>query len=295
MLEFKDIELEDKVWVDELLSYSDFRGAEYCFTTLFAWSKIYKTEIGRYKDFLLIRSKSERGYNYIYPAGRGDLNGLIALMVEDSEGLQPKFALMSIPEDKQGFLDSLYPDRFELSSNRDVYDYIYDCSALISLVGKKYQSKRNFIARFKELDSWNYEPVTEDNIADCLAMNEEWCIENGCSQNPSMVEESCAVRRMLFNFSTLKLKGGMLRLGGKVVAYTIGEKINSDTFIVHVEKAFASIKGAYPMINREFLAHEASNLTYVNREDDTGDEGLRRAKLSYNPLFLIEKYCAIEK
>ena len=126
-------------------------------------------------------------------------------------------------------------------------------------------------------------------------MTDEWCALNGCSHNESMQMEACAVRIALRDFVALGLKGGILRSGGRIVAYTIGERLNSDTFIVHVEKAFSDVTGAYPMINQCFLAHEASGLRYVNREDDAGDEGLRKAKLSYNPVLMLEKYLAVRR
>ena len=85
------------------------------------------------------------------------------------------------------------------------------------------------------------------------------------------------------------LKGGVLWAGGQVVAFTLGEELNQDMFVVHIEKALADIQGAYPMINQQFLIHEASQYSYVNREEDTGAEGLRKAKLSYYPAFLQEK------
>ena len=109
------------------------------------------------------------------------------------------------------------------------------------------------------------------------------------------MEELCAVRNCFENFSALGLRGGLLRVDGRVVAYTMGLPLNSDTFIVHIEKAFSDVAGAYPMINREFAAHNCAAFKYVNREDDVGDEGLRRAKLSYKPAILLEKFIVTEQ
>lgn len=109
------------------------------------------------------------------------------------------------------------------------------------------------------------------------------------------MEELCAVRNCFENFLALGLRGGLLRVDGRVVAYTMGLPLNSDTFIVHIEKAFSDVAGAYPMINREFAAHNCADFKYVNREDDVGDEGLRRAKLSYKPAILLEKFIVTEQ
>ena len=126
-------------------------------------------------------------------------------------------------------------------------------------------------------------------------MNDEWCRLNGCSHSESMQKEVCAIRKAIRDFVPLKLKGAILRVGKEVVAYTLGEPLNSDTFIVHAEKALYNITGSYPAINQMFVEHEASAFTYVNREDDAGDEGLRKAKLSYHPAFMVEKYLAIRQ
>ena len=172
------------------------------------------------------------------------------------------------------------------------------------------------MARFLELPNWSYEQITAANLAECVKMNAEWCAQNGCGKDLSMEQESCAVGETLKNFEALKVKGGLLRLDNKVVAYTIGEMLNPDTFIVHIEKAFSDIRGAYPAMSREFIYHNMANpktlvlpngkpneditiedigFKYINREDDAGDEGLRKAKLQFHPAFLLEKWTLIKK
>ena len=166
-----------------------------------------------------------------------------------------------------------------------------------TLAGKKLHSKRNFINRFKaeQEGNWRYEPIDARNIGDAWRMNVEWCAEMGCGEDPSLLEESCAVRNCFETFDALGLRGGLLRVGDRAVAFSMGRPLSSDTFIVHIEKAFASVAGAYPMINQQFAAHNCAEYRYVNREDDVGDEGLRKAKLSYRPAILLEKYLVSEK
>ena len=105
----------------------------------------------------------------------------------------------------------------------------------------------------------------------------------------------CVTLNSLRLFEELELKGGLLRVNGEIVAFTMGEPISEDTFVVHIEKAFADVQGAYPMINQQFVEHECMNYKYVNREEDTGAEGLRKAKLSYRPVFLVEKGVVTKK
>lgn len=321
MLDFKEITLEDKDWMDQLLQYSDFQGAEYCFTVLYIWRSIYQTKVCRYKDFLLIRSTPAGVHapHYIFPAGRGsdaEVKEVLELYLADARSLGAPFYLTSLAAEQKTQMERLFPNRFEFTSVRNSFDYIYLAQDLITLRGKRFQPKRNHIARFKELSGWKYEAVTPDNLAECAKMNEEWCALYGCGKDISMAQEACSVRSAIGNFERLGLTGGLLRLDGRVVAYTIGEKLNSDTFIVHIEKAFADIRGAYPAMSQEFLLHqmaqpqplllpngdpngaitpETIGFTYVNREDDAGDEGLRTAKMQYNPVFLLEKWSVCEK
>ncbi len=124
-------------------------------------------------------------------------------------------------------------------------------------------------------------------------MDIEWCKVHGCREDESLYNENCAVSRCFAYFSELGLEGGLLRLGERVIAYTMGDKLNSDTYDIHIEKAFGEIQGAYQMINREFASYIGKNhpeIIYVNREEDMGNEGLRKAKLSYHPLRMEQKY-----
>ena len=121
-------------------------------------------------------------------------------------------------------------------------------------------------------------------------MNEEWCRRNDCMNNLGISDESCAVRTGLKNFWQLGYIGGLIRVNGKIQAFTFGEPVNSDTFVVHVEKAFTDYQGAYPMINRQFLLNSVHGYKYINREEDCGKPGLRQSKLAYKPQRMVEKY-----
>lgn len=302
MINFKNIELQDKEWVKPLLALSDFRGTEYCFTSLYIWSSIYNTQIAQFEQMLLIRSADEEYFYYLYPAGKVDLAKAVEFMMEDASTAGKKFAFNSLTQENKEELERLFPDKFEFSQTRNSFDYIYEREALATLTGKKYQPKRNFISRFKENPGWQYETISHlepercsELLEECFQMNEKWCKMSACNHNASKRQECCAVRRALKDFIALELEGGLLRVDGEVVAYTVGEPLNSDTYIVHIEKAFSDIKGAYPMINQSFVLDRTEKFKYINREDDAGDEGLRKAKLSYNPVFMIEKYFAIPK
>lgn len=293
MLDFKKISLTDKSWVDELLKFSDFRGAEYNFTNLFIWEPVFESKICRFKDFLLLTSGAGENTRYLFPAGKGDYKEVLSELAEDAKVKNAPFILIGIPPEMVETVKSIFPENIGVDPVRDSFDYVYESEKLITLSGKKLQPKRNHLARFTELPNWSYEVIDEKNLEECVQFTEGWCIEvGGCEGNKSLSSELCAVGRALTHFFELKLSGGLIRLDGKVVAYSIGEKLNSDTLIIHIEKASASIRGAYQAINREFAQRNASGLMYINREDDAGDLGLRQAKTSYYPAFMQEKYIA---
>ena len=203
-----------------------------------------------------------------------------------------KFILRSMVKEQVDLLEELFPNRFEITTNRDETEYIYTVEKLSKLSGKKLHGKRNHIARFKDNANWSYEDISDDNFKECLEMNDEWCKLYDCIDDPSLNHELCAVKEAFGNYNELGLVGGLLRREGKVIAYTIGSRINEDTFNIHIEKAFANIQGAYPMINQQFVQHNCQEYVYVNREEDLGDEGLRKAKMSYYPDVLLDKYTA---
>ena len=188
-------------------------------------------------------------------------------------------------------LQEWFPDRYQIEYDRDQADYVYETEKLATLSGKKLHGKRNHINKFKIMyeDRWSYEPMTKDNVEDCFQMALKWRNENGCEEDSEKNAEICVTLNSLRLFEELGLKGGVLRIDGEVAAFTVGEPICSDTFCVHIEKAYAEVQGAYPMINQQFVSHECMDYKYVNREEDTGAEGLRKAKMSYRPVFMVEK------
>lgn len=294
-MEFKKIELSDRQWMDEKLAQSNFRGSEYCFTNSFNWRDVYGVEVGQTHGMLVVKC-TKPVVTYSFPAGKGDLKSAIMDIIDDSKQSGVPMMINCIGTEGKDQLEQLFPNMFEITFDRDTCDYIYDRESLTTLAGKKLQSKRNHINKFKEnYPNWVYEDISLENIQDCYDMNTKWCETYGCMENDGLAKEGCAVRSAFKHFQALQLKGGLLRgePNGEVLAYTMGTGLNSDTFIVHIEKAFHDIQGAYPLINQQFVEHNCQDYIYVNREDDTGAEGLRKAKLSYKPAILLEKYYAV--
>ena len=291
-MEFRKITLEDKNWIEEKLREDDRRGCEYTFCNNYIWRDIYQVEVACVCDCLVVKYEAEGEECFAFPIGAGDKAQAVRLLSEEARENGRLLFFDSMLEEDKALLEREFPGQFIIHEERDGFDYLYTTEKLSTLAGKKLHGKRNHINRFLENQNWSYEPMTEANKEECLAMDKKWCDMQAEKWDQGMLEEQRAVRESIEHFSELGFVGGVLRVDGAVVAFTIGEPLNSDTFVVHIEKAFADIQGAYPMINQQFVLHECQGFSYVNREDDTGEEGLRKAKLSYYPDILLKKYSA---
>ena len=298
MIEFRDIELQDKEIIDKFFTNNPYSSAESCFSNLYGWAHKYKTQYAVWRDFLLVKFTSDRGgCSYLTPFGRGNLASAIEVLVDEC-GCPIKFEMSGVTSPMKDEIELAMPRRFEFTRQRANYDYIYTSEKLINLSGKKLQSKRNHINRFKAQQSdWRYISVTENpgEVVRCKEMLKKWYDINKDSSDESLDDDFKATSLFLDNFEAMDLRGGALEVDGEIAAFSLGAKLNEDTFIVHVEKAFADIQGAYPLINQQFVLNEASEYTYINREEDMGLASLRKAKLSYRPDILLEKYIVKEK
>lgn len=289
MLSFRKAEIEDKEEIDRLLGCSGCPSLEYNFTTLFIWQNQYGMEFAIEDDVLFIRS-GRKVKSYLFPCGCGDVSAALDKLLKNP------VRFYSLTEEQKEILEKKCPGRFEFKEVRDMEDYIYETDKLMNLKGKKLSSKRNHINRFvAENPDWSYEAITAENMPEVREMHEKWCQMAEVDIREGLAEETDAVKKAMNYFTELKLKGGLIRTNGKVAAFSMGDPLNKNTFLVHIEKAYSGINGAYQIMNREFVIHNCEGYEFVNREDDTGDEGLRKAKLSYRPARLAVKYSARER
>ena len=295
MLEFQPLILSDKDRAQKYLSQNNYRLCESSFVDLFIWNNKNHFELSEKDGYLFARFLSGGKYRYLMPFGRGDLAGALGELIEDAKTHEDKLSLFCITDLMREQIEQALPGRFEFTDYRDWADYIYTAESLMTLSGKKLHGKRNFVNRFRKqnADEYSYEPISRDNMCDVWKFQKEWCRKNNGCSDESLVEEAQAIAAMLDHFEQLGAVGGMLRLKGKVIAFTIGSRISEDTIGVQIEKADADIPGAYQMINWEFANHEFRGYTYVNREEDMGMEGLRKAKLSYYPEIILTKHTAV--
>ncbi|GAE16723.1 hypothetical protein IX307_002201 [Bacteroides pyogenes] len=296
MIPFKDITLADKDIITSFTLNSRRRNCDLSFSNLCSWRFLYNTQFAVVDDFLVFKFWADDQLAYMMPVGNGDQKSILYKLIEDAGKEGQPFCMLGVCSDMRKELETVLPDRFTFTEDRDYADYIYLRSDLSTLKGKKFQPKRNHINRFRNTYSdYEYIPITPDLIEECLKLEAEWCKANDCDQHEGTGNERRALVYALHNFEAIGLTGGILRVNGQIVAFTFGMPINHETFGVHVEKADTRIDGAYAMINYEFANHIPEQYVYINREEDLGIEGLRKAKLSYQPVTILEKHMACLK
>lgn len=299
MLDFHIPTLDDKAWIDEIFDGTEYFGCFCTFSTLWLWEERYFTEVARMDDCLLLRGvDDDKNTYYMYPMGKNyDIRKAIAALREDAESVGTHLLIYCAESWQCDELRKAFPGEFAYAEQRGDFDYIYRTEDLINLSGKKYHTKRNHISRFvRSYPDWQYENISRANIGECMEFAGNLLEKAIVGQDGEEVRELCmentAIAKALRNYEALGMAGGLLRVGGKVVAMTIGEPINSRVFVTHFEKADTDYDGAYTMINNQFAKNRLSDYEYNNREEDMDKEGLRKAKLSYYPAILLEKFSA---
>ena len=289
-MSFKKLGISDREKFKKYFELDSRKGCEYSFACNFIWQDVYNSTFAIIENCYVAKSTFSDKNVYSLPLGKQEDMIKAMKYIMDIEGENTIFR--GILEYHIPFIKEHFGDIFSFSCNRDDSDYIYLSDDLINLVGKKFQSKRNLIKRFNDNPNWIYEEIDKTNIGECIELNSIWSDGKNVISSDDMRKEIGAANTALAYFDELNLKGGLIRREGKVVAYSLGEKLTDDTFVVHFEKALESIKGCYQTINNEFAKRNCSEFKYINREEDTGNEGLRKAKLSYRPVIILDKYVA---
>jgi hypothetical protein len=289
--EFKSIELSDRQVITGFLDRYRPQTSELTFTNLFIWRAYFRWEWSILDDRLIIISSNETGGAFALPPigvpPRTDVTRSILAYLGGDRGAKPPTVQRA---DRRLVEELSSADDFSVEQTREHFDYVYATKDLIELAGRKYHAKRNYINRFRAEYEFSYESLNETHIAACLGLAGEWCRVRNCCDDLGLLGEYKAVREALTHYSDLGLLGGVITIDGKVRAFTLAEALNPETAVVHVEKADPDVRGLYAMINQQFCAHALSGFDWVNREQDLADEGLRKAKESYYPQRLEEKY-----
>jgi len=287
--QFKEFSLEEKPLIDEAFAQFPPVISEYTFTNLFIWRYAYQLRISHLKNFICLLSDKADHPFFFPPIGEGDRIECFRILLH---ALKEREILPKIARVPESVITQIDWDGTGLRADldRDQSDYLYLTEDLIKLQGRKYHRKRNHIKQFKDKYSYQYLSLAPKWISECLRLETEWCDLRHCEAVPGLTNESIAIKESLTHFDQLNIKGGAILIDGKLEAFTLGEPLNSETVVIHVEKANPAFEGLYPLINQAFLENEWSEFLYVNREQDLGEEGLRKAKESYFPHHMIHKY-----
>ena len=301
-MKFKEITIDSIKELQLYFDLVDYEACEYCFNTLYMWQHVYKTRYVICDDFAIIMAEYEGDSFSILPLAKKEkLQQAIHFIVKYFEKTNKKICFRGITKEIVEILQKNYPGRFEYIEERDLFDYVYDGESLRTLAGRKNQKKRNHINAFlKDYEGrYNYKLLDEEDFTECLNLLKEWTInkEENNEFDEGMDDESVGINKIFKNYNNLKerLKIAGIYVDGKLEAFTMGELINPNMALIHIEKANPNIRGLYPYINQQFILNEFTDVEFVNREEDLGIPGLRKAKLSYHPIRFIEKYTVREK
>ena len=295
MIQFKKLDPADKTAYDAYLLNCGQRGCEYNFSNLYLWGRQRAAFLG---DNLVVFSQFSQRSVYLFPVCKTDVKEVIDAIIHDAHTRGIPCRLTSLTHEDCDLLEALYPDRFRFHHDRNCFDYIYNIEDLATLKGKKFQKKRNHLNKFKQLHpDYHLEPITDENTAPVQDLLDRWYRQK-LEADPSAdyYMEQIAISKALRHREELGMEGLVLMDGEEILAMTLGSPLAENTFDVQFEKAIDET--AYVAICSGFAAHLAEKypeFRYLNREDDLGIEGLRKSKLAYNPVMLIEKHWACLK
>jgi hypothetical protein len=289
--EMRPLTLEDCEAVSVLLAQARRDQSELTFTNLFMWRDAYQLQVSEIEGNLAIFSwRADPEDSFLFPPlGTSANSATVRRCLEHMKASGHSPTLARATEADLTRLGLAEPE-FVIESDRDNWDYVYLVKDLIELSGNRYHRKRNHLEQFKSQHSFVYRRLTPELVPACQDLQDKWCDEKHCDLVATLRAEARAVKEVLANFELLGVTGGCIEIEGKIEAFTLGELLNPDTVVIHIEKANAAFHGLYQLINQQFLEQQWSHVQFVNREQDLGIEGLRKAKESYLPHHLVEKF-----
>lgn len=295
MIEFRAVRLEDRAVIERYTMLSGICNCDLAFANMYCWRSVYHSAWAEIDGFLVIRFHIGGGekIGYMQPVGKGDFAPIIPILRDDAHAHGQRLRIIGLTDEGREMIRRMHIGEFAFESDPAMEDYVYSAGDLRDLPGRRYQPKRNHINRFvAEYPDYRYEELTAERFRECMALEREWR-----RAHEGHTSELCAEQRAMQcafeHFDALGMRGGCIYVGDRMIAFTYGSAVNDHTFDTHVEKADTEYDGAFTIINKLFAQHLPERFTLINREEDLGLEGLRRAKLSYHPAFRQHKYTAI--
>jgi len=285
--DFAPLSFKDKNLVDSFLKKEGPVISEMTFANMYVWRKTEHVEVASLENSIVFRGKRKSGETiYAPPAGGDDKVKITKILIESSLKRGVPFLMKGIVEP---LTSKLCKEGFKLVPDRDNWDYVYSAADLAKLPGPKFYSKRKEIKKFESGYKHEYRKITPAIIPGCVKFQDEWCLLRNCNGSPGLLEEDSAVIETLQNFDKLGLSGGAVFVDGRLSAFTVGEKLNSQTWVTLFEKADPKVPGLYQYINQQLALEVLPKYSFINREQDLGETGLRAAKTSYRPHHMVEK------
>lgn len=295
-MDFIPLNIDSKNIINDFFKKSYIQASDALFGNLYIWHFSRKIEYVILHECLVIITTYPNNLPFIfYPLGEGDRKKAIQNLIEYFSSINIPLCIHSMEISQKEELISFMPDTFTIEQNRDRFDYLYSVEDLINLNGRKYHNKKNHLNRFfATYPNFVYEKIDCNNAKWVLSCYKDWLIDSN-NLTDGLRNESLGIEACLNNFHALEMRGGMIKIDDTLAAFSLGEQINSDSVVIHIEKANKNYTGIYQAINQQFLENEWSEFKFVNREEDLGIEGLRKAKMTYHPIAFVEKFYAKQK
>ncbi|RQD67748.1 MAG: DUF2156 domain-containing protein [Desulfonatronovibrio sp. MSAO_Bac4] len=283
---FRTITLDIQQEFNKLLKITPQIASDFSFANVYGWAEEYKLEIAFNDDLAWIK-QNQPEVAYWAPLGNWDKDWVRIL------GKLPRGSkILRIPENLAHIWKDQIPD-MDIFSDRDHWDYLYSVHELIHLKGNRFHKKKNLYNQFVKNYEYRYVELEKKYIEKALALQADWCLWKECDDSGALEAENHVIVRVFSKWDELPgLFGAGLMVKEEMVAYTVAEVLPDNTLVIHFEKGCPGYKGVYQAINKLFLENSASHLETVNREQDLGDKGLKKAKESYNPVDYLKKYTA---
>ncbi|MEA4825675.1 MAG: phosphatidylglycerol lysyltransferase domain-containing protein [Clostridium sp.] len=293
-MDFKKLTLEDKELFEKYINPYKFLSCEYSFTTLYIWKDACEIQYAIYKDALIIKKKDFEGnYHFMQPLGyrEEDLQDILEHLAQYKKENNMDYVFKDLEEDFIEKVKALCAGEqyMYIEEDRDNFDYLYEAEKLIKLSGKKLHGKKNHYNFFVKEYNYEVKEIEEEVIDDVIEAAEKWYVENN-NDDKMLYYEMKSIKDLVKNMNLFNLKGIAVYVDGKVAAFSLGEKLNDKLAVIHIEKGDMNYRGIYSFINKTFIDMCFSDVKIINREQDLGIEGLRKAKLSYHPIKLEKKF-----
>ncbi len=292
MINFKPVELEDKDIIDKYLATEQNMGCEMCFSSLYIWRKAYDMRYAVIEDCLVLWSKDgDNPAGLRFPVGNGDRLAAAKLACDYMVSVGEKPQFYGVTGEALDFIKN-NSNEYEFGNMSKYSDYVYEMEKMINLSGKKLHSKKNHLNKFKKTYEYEYVKIKPGDKDDILNAYDSW---SDIGDDKYLLAERESIGDITENIDVLGINGAMLKVKGEIVAFSFGDRLTDNMAVIHIEKANTDYDGAYAAINQMFAENEWSKYKYLNREDDCGLEGLKKAKKSYQPVFMVEKYKVIRR